>query len=214
MGVNTLDKISDLLPEGLDEGTLGKIADLIAKKINEEVKAEVGKLTTKVTSFIRGNIEKLKEQSIKELELENETFRNAQMYETVRSMFAIENTQDDEINGINALASIGESQEKQIGVLTAELDKVIRENVRLHKANNLISKNNDQLKESLQSLQERKPAVVAKGKSMSDSAIVVSSETFQKKEPKINESKQVPGVRNEWLSESVLEASNKLNITK
>jgi hypothetical protein len=171
-------------------------------------------LTTKVTSFIRGNIEKLKEQSIKELELENETFRNAQMYETVRSMFAIENTQDDEINGINALASIGESQEKQIGVLTAELDKVIRENVRLHKANNLISKNNDQLKESLQSLQERKPAVVAKGKSMSDSAIVVSSETFQKKEPKINESKQVPGVRNEWLSESVLEASNKLNITK
>ena len=71
---NILTSISDLLPEGLDESTLGQIAQLVARKIEEEVKSQIGDLTVKVTSFIRGNIERLKEQAVKELELENETF--------------------------------------------------------------------------------------------------------------------------------------------
>ena len=111
MSKNIISNISDLLPEGLDESTLEQIAKLVAKKIEEEVKVQVSELTTKVTSFIRGNIEKLKEQAVKELELENETFRNAQMFETVRSMFALENNLDDEISGLNTLVSMTEEQE-------------------------------------------------------------------------------------------------------
>ena len=100
-----LDSVAQYLPEGLDEATLQKVSELVAVIIEQRVEERVGDLTTKVQSFIRGNIEKLKEQAIKELELTNETFRNAQMFETVRSMFALENTNQDELNGMEALAN-------------------------------------------------------------------------------------------------------------
>jgi len=82
-----LDSMAEHLPEGLDESVLVKLSELCADYVEERVEEEVSDLSTKVQSFIRGNIEKLKEQAIKELELENETYRNAQMFETVRSMF-------------------------------------------------------------------------------------------------------------------------------
>ena len=84
-----LDSVAHYLPEGLDEDTLSKVSELVSVIIENRVEERVSDLTTKVNSFIRGNIEKLKEQAIKELELENEVFRNAQMFETVRSMFAL-----------------------------------------------------------------------------------------------------------------------------
>ena len=105
-----LDSVAQYLPEGLDEGTLEKVSELVAVIIEQRVEERVEDLTTKVQSFIRGNIEKLKEQAVKELELQNETFRNAQMFETVRSMFVLENTRQDEINGMEALASLDEQQ--------------------------------------------------------------------------------------------------------
>ena len=68
-----LDSVAQYLPEGLDEDTLQKVSELVAVIIEQRVEERVGDLTTKVQSFIRGNIEKLKEQAIKELELQNET---------------------------------------------------------------------------------------------------------------------------------------------
>ena len=68
-----LDSVAQYLPEGLDEATLQKVSELVAVIIEQRVEERVGDLTTKVQSFIRGNIEKLKEQAIKELELTNET---------------------------------------------------------------------------------------------------------------------------------------------
>ena len=126
-----LTSIADLLPEGLDESVLEKIADLLSNKIKEEVKTQNADLTNKVVSFIRGNIEKLKEHAVKELELENETFRNAQLFETMRSMFAVEVTPEDEVNGVSILATLGETQEQKINVLIAEVDKLLKENVKL-----------------------------------------------------------------------------------
>lgn len=209
---NILSSISDLLPEGLDESTLGQIAQLVAKKIEEEVKVQISELTTKVTSFIRGNIEKLKEQAVKELELENETFRNAQLFETVRSMFAVESTSNDELNGINALAAISETQESKIEVLVKEVDKLLKENVQLKKAKKVLSGQNEKLQESVVSLKEN--FKVASGKTqtkhMSDSAIIVSEQNFKlrDKEEKQEQKANVNG--NEWLNENIISASKKL----
>jgi hypothetical protein len=210
--IDYLTSISDLLPEGLDEVTLDKVAALLASKIDEEVKAQIGDLTNKVTSFIRGNVEKLKEHAVKELELENETFRNAQLFETVRSMFAVENTAEDELNGINALAGISEAQEQKITVLATELDKLVKENVRLRKAGKLLSEQNVALKESVAKINETVSNATAKNRPhMSDSAIVVSEETFKKKEAaKDTNTKKSQSNGNEWLNESVLDAHRKL----
>jgi hypothetical protein len=210
---NILSSISDLLPEGLDESTLGQIAQLVAKKIEEEVKVQISELTTKVTSFIRGNIEKLKEQAVKELELENETFRNAQLFETVRSMFAVESTSDDELNGINALAAISETQENKIEVLVKEVDKLLKENVQLKKARKVLSGQNEKLQESVVSLKEN--FKIASGKTqtrhMSDSAIIVSEQNFKLRDKEENKQEQKANVNgNEWLNENIISASKKL----
>lgn len=212
MSKNIITNISDLLPEGLDESTLEQIAKLVAKKIEEEVKVQISELTTKVTSFIRGNIEKLKEQAVKELELENETFRNAQLFETVRSMFAIETTPEDEMNGLNALATISEGQEQKIEVLVKEVDKLLKENVHLKKSNKVLTGQNGKLQESVATLKES--FQVASGKTqtkhMSDSAIIVSEQNFKlrDKEDKQEQKANVNG--NEWLNENIISASKKL----
>jgi hypothetical protein len=204
--------IANLLPEGLDEGTLEKIAELINKKINEEVKSQISDLTLKVQSFIRGNIEKLKEHARKELELQDETFRNAQMFETVRSMMAVELTQKDELNGVTALASIGESQEKKLELLVVEVDKLLKENARLKNATKLSIGENVKLKESLEKMQNTANLKEAsKTKHMSDSAIVVSEQNFKVKDSTKEQKTAVTSRKNEWLTESVLEANKKLN---
>lgn len=206
-----LTSVSDLLPEGLDESTLEQIASLISRKIDEQVKASVNDLTTKVTSFIRGNIEKLKEQAIKELELENPVFRNAQLFETVRSIFAFENTGEDEINGMAALAEISEGQEQKIDVLVSELDKLLKENVSLKRSAKILSDKNERLEESLVSLKENFNVTSGKTqtKHMSDSAIIVSGDNFKVRESEQKQEKaNVNG--NEWLNESILTASKKL----
>ena len=208
-----LDSVAEYLPEGLDESTLEKVSQLVAVIIEQRVEEQVSDLSTKVQSFIRGNIEKLKEQALKELELENETFRNAQMFETVRSMFALENTNQDEINGMEVLASLGEQQEEKNQALLRQVDKLLKENVNLKRQSKVANDKNQKLEEALQavhndmeSLQESSEAE----RQLSDSALVISEDNFKVKEAdeQLNENHAVHG--NEWIHQGVLEKLNSL----
>ena len=144
-----LDSVAHYLPEGLDEDTLSKVSELVSVIIENRVEERVSDLTTKVNSFIRGNIEKLKEQAIKELELENEVFRNAQMFETVRSMFALETNNQDELNGMEVLASLGEQQEEKNQALLKQVDKLLKENISLKRQSKVANDKNNKLEEAL-----------------------------------------------------------------
>ena len=208
-----LDSVAEYLPEGLDESTLEKVSELVAVIIDQRVEEQVSDLSTKVQSFIRGNIEKLKEQALKELELENETYRNAQMFETVRSMFALENTNQDEINGMEVLASLGEQQEEKNQALLRQVDKLLKENVNLKRQSKVANDKNQKLEEALQaahndmeSLQESSEAE----RQLSDSALVISEDNFKVKEAdeQLNENHAVHG--NEWIHQGVLEKLNSL----
>ena len=207
-----LDSVAEYLPEGLDENTLEKVSELVAVIIEQRVEEQVSDLSTKVQSFIRGNIEKLKEQALKELELENETFRNAQMFETVRSMFALENTQQDEMNGMEVLASLGEQQEEKNQALLRQVDKLLKENVSLKRQSKVANDKNQKLEEALHavknemvSLQESTNAE----RRLSETALVVSQDNFEVEEAgeKLNENHAVHG--NEWIHQGVLEKLNK-----
>lgn len=206
-----LDSVAEYLPEGLDENTLEKVSELVAVIIEQRVEEQVSDLSTKVQSFIRGNIEKLKEQALKELELENETFRNAQMFETVRSMFALENTNQDEMNGMEVLASLGEQQEEKNEALLRQVDKLLKENVNLKRQSKVVNDKNQKLEEALQtvhgqveSLQESANAE----RKLSDSALVISEDNFKVKEAdeKLNENHASHS--NEWINQGVLEKLN------
>ena len=208
-----LDSVAEYLPEGLDESTLEKVSELVAVIIDQRVEERVSDLSTKVQSFIRGNIEKLKEQALKELELENETYRNAQMFETVRSMFALENTNQDEINGMEVLASLGEQQEEKNEALLRQVDKLLKENISLKRQSKVANDKNQKLEEALQtvhneveSLQESANAE----RQLSDSALVISEDNFKVEEAdeKLNENHANHG--NEWINQGVLEKLNSL----
>lgn len=206
-----LDSVAQYLPEGLDEGTLEKVSELVAVIIEQRVEERVEDLTTKVQSFIRGNIEKLKEQAVKELELQNETFRNAQMFETVRSMFVLENTSQDEINGMEALASLGEQQEEKNEALLRQVDKLLRENVSLKRKSKVTQDKNTKLEESLQTIQTQvedlRESASAERK-LSDQALVISEDNFEVKEADVRLNENVEAHRNEWINQGVLDKLN------
>ena len=206
-----LDSVAEYLPEGLDESTLEKVSELVAVIIEQRVEEQVSDLSTKVQSFIRGNIEKLKEQAIKELELENETFRNAQMFETVRSMFALENTHQDELNGMEVLASLGEQQEEKNQALLRQVDKLLKENVNLKRQSKVTNDKNQKLEEALQTIQGQMESLQESTdaeRKLSETALVVSEDNFKVKEAdeKLNENHANHG--NEWINQGVLEKLN------
>jgi hypothetical protein len=206
-----LDSMAEHLPEGLDESILVKLSELCADYVEQRVEEEVSDLSTKVQSFIRGNIEKLKEQAIKELELENETYRNAQMFETVRSMFVLETTNQDEMNGMNALASLGEQQEEKNQALLRQVDKLLKENVNLKRQTKVSNDKNQKLEESLAAVRHEVESIQESAnaeRKLSETALVISEENFEVKETdeKLNENHAGHG--NEWINQGVLEKLN------
>ena len=209
---DTITSIAELLPENLSENLVEQISKLLSEKIEEEVNKEIQGLTRKTVAFFRRQIEALKEQALKELELENETYRNAKMFESVKSFFSVELTGDDEQSAINAFASLGEEQDNKIEVLVNEVDSLVKENTKLKNSLKVVLDKNKMLESSVNSLSERVEITESNGKSggkiLSDSAMVVSEENFKKKEqPKASEAKKQRTIsENNWLNEDVLEA--------
>jgi hypothetical protein len=207
MNKNPLNQIASLLPEGLTEDTVEKIATLVHKKIEEEVEAKTQDLTVKVKSYLRGQIERLKEQALKELELENETYRNAQLFESARALFATELTSDDEVNAINLMSLEQDTLSKKVDVLAGELDKSLKENVQLKNVLKVLSDKNEKLEESVKhakvNLAESRAIASMK---LSDTAEVVSRENFQRQGKKIEERKSVKPETNgnKFLTEEVI----------
>lgn len=207
MKKNQLEQIANLLPEGLTESMIESIATLVHEKIAEEVNAKTEALTVKVKAFLRGQIDSLKEQAIKELELENDTFRNAQLFESVRALFVTELNSEDEVNAINLLSLESKNLEDKMGVLAGELDKSLKENVQLKKLLKVVSDKNERLEESVkQHKQNLAESRAVKSMRLSDTAEVVSKETFQRQGKKLEERKEVArhDGGNQFLTEDVL----------
>jgi hypothetical protein len=203
----SLEQIASLLPDGLTEETVEKIATLVHKKIEEEVNAKTEDLTLKVKSYLRGQIERLKEQAIKELELENETYRNAQLYESVKSLFVTELSHDDEVNAINLMALEQDTLAKKVDVLAGELDRSLKENVQLKNVLKVLSDKNERLEENVKqakvNLAESRAVTSMK---LSDTAEVVSKENFQRQGKRLEERKSAkPETHgNKFLTEEVM----------
>jgi len=146
--------LDEILPEGLSESSVGEITKLMQDVIDERVGDQVAILEAKVASFVRANIDSLKEQAIKELELENDTYRNAQLFETVRSLMAVEITEEDEDHAMKILTNESKQMEGELGVLTKELDNVLKENNKLQTVVRVLSDKAETLEEERDSLME------------------------------------------------------------
>ena len=148
--------LDEILPEGLSESSVEEITKLMQDVIDERVGDQVAILEAKVASFVRANIDSLKEQAMKELELENDTYRNAQLFETVRSLMAVELTDEDDANAIKVLTNESKQMEGELGVLTKELDNVLKENNKLQTVVKVLSDKAETIEEERDSLVEAK----------------------------------------------------------
>jgi len=123
--------IAALLPEGLSEDTVVKISELVDTIITEAVEKKVKQLTTQVTGFLRMHIDDLKEQAVKELEVENPMFRNAKLFEAVRDIMYTEFSVDDEESVVHNMSEDNLSLQQENEVLTTEVGKVLAENEKM-----------------------------------------------------------------------------------
>ena len=129
--MSNIKNIADILPEGLDESTVEQIFQLVDSTINEQVAEKIGLLEARVTAYIRTKIDDIKEQALTELSEENEVYRNARLFESVRTLMSLELNTDDQDNALSEMTGqYGELQE-EFDVLNNQLASLVEENQNL-----------------------------------------------------------------------------------
>ena len=156
-----INKISELLPDGLSESSVNEIGELIESVITEQVQDKARDLEAKVNSFLRLKIDEVKEHALRELEMESETFKNARLFEAVRDIMTLELHGDDEDRAIGSALSQQDDLQEEVSVLTTELKNSLNSNRTLEKnvkiltdKLQLIVNENDQLMGEVNSLNE------------------------------------------------------------
>ena len=146
--------IAELLPEGLSEAAVGEIAALVNNVISEQVEDKTRQLETKVTGFIRSRVDELKDQALRELHEEDETVRNASLFESVKTLMALELNKNDEENALSDLVQEQQEFETEVEVLTDELIKSFEENERTNTLVKALTIKVDKLEEDKATLLE------------------------------------------------------------
>lgn len=137
--------IAALLPEGLSESAVTEIASLVQEVITEQVAEKVSVLEAQVKGFIRTKIDELKEQALRELEEENETVKNAALFESVKTLMALEIRKEDEGNVISDLVQEQEGYEQEVETLAHELSEAFEANEQLTEALTVLTKKVEKL---------------------------------------------------------------------
>ena len=196
--------IADLLPEGLSEETVDNIASLVTSVVEEQVEDRMKVLDAKVHAYLRMKIDEVKEQALTELEYENDTFRNARLFENLKSYMAVEMSRTDEASTINALTEANESTMEEVAVLTEEMSTILVENNKLEQTLVVLTDKIKNLEGEKDVLQEE-VAVLEEVKEQpfksSEEALVISDDV-----DKGSANQRVQN--NEFLTEEVLRLSN------
>ena len=129
--MNTLKNIAEILPEGLDESTVDAIFGLVDSTINEQVEEKIGLLEAKVNAYLRTKVDQLKEQALAELSEESEVYRNARLFESVRTLMALELNSDDDENALSEMTSQHGELQEEFDVLTDQVNNLVLENEKL-----------------------------------------------------------------------------------
>ena len=179
--------IAELLPEGLSEAAISEIASLVNTVISEKVEEKTRLLEAKVKGFIRLRVDELKDQAMRELEQESEVVRNAGLFESVKTLMALELGKDDQENAISGLVQEQEDFEAEINVLTEELRKAYEQNEQMDQALRSLAKKVDRLEEEKVTLSEAVTTLeesAAKPFKSSEKAVIVTEDVDKASTPK------------------------------
>jgi chromosome segregation ATPase len=207
--MSNIKNIADILPEGLDESTVEQIFQLVDSTINEQVAEKIGLLEARVTAYIRTKIDDIKEQALTELSEESEVYRNARLFESVRTLMSLELNTDDQDNALSEMTGqYGELQE-EFDVLNSQLASIVEENQRLENTVRVMDKKvsiaesiaSELETEKAQLLEEVENLEAAKDEAFvsSEKAVVVSKADLE-----INEERTQRNKSNEFLTDEVM----------
>jgi len=213
--MSKIKSIAELLPEGLTEETVNQIAELVDVVIKEEVNDRVKLLESKVKGFLRMEIQSIKEHALRELQEESDVYRNAQLFESIKSMMALELNASDEENAISQVVREQSEVEEENGVLIEELNSASQQINKLERTIALLSKKNKALEEHASALEEQtnqlEDEVIALQEQStlpfktSEKAIMIAEEMENTPVKKISK------VNNQFLTEGVMALMPKLN---
>ena len=129
--MNKIKNIAEILPEGLDESTVEAIFGLVDSTINDQVEEKIGLLEAKVNAYLRTKVDQLKEQALTELSEESEVFRNARLFESVRTLMSLELNSDDEEGALSEMTNQHGELQEEFDVLAEQVTLLVRENEKL-----------------------------------------------------------------------------------
>ncbi len=152
--MSKFDNISELLPEGLTGETIEEIATLVNQVISEEVEAKVKDLENKVHGFLRMKIDEVKDHALAELEKENETFKNAKIFESLKALMALELNSDDEDHAVSQTRKEFDEVYEENELLIRELNSALTECSKLENTLKVVSDKMTSIEEERHELQE------------------------------------------------------------
>jgi len=206
--MSNLENIADILPDGLSESTVEQIFQLVDSTINEQVEKQIGLLEAKVNAFLRTKIDQIKEQALIELAEENETFRNAQLFESVRALMSLELNSDDENSAIAEIAEQNQELEEEFNLLTGQLNEIIEENEKLQNTVRVLSGKLSLTEQALTELEGEKEQLLEEVENLvaeKDEAFVSSEQAVvvSQADREINE-ERTQTFNNEFLNDEVM----------
>ena len=205
--MSNVKNIADILPEGLDESTVEAIFGMVDSAINEQVSDKISLLEAKVNAYLRTKVDQLKEQAISELSEESEVFRNARLFESVRTLMALELTSDDEDSALSEMTNQQGELQEEFDVLTDQVNQLVRENERLQSTVKVLDTKVSVTESTVQDLEGQRGQLLEEVENLeaaseekflsSERAIVVSSA-----DKEINEERTQ--YKNEFLNDEVM----------
>lgn len=206
--MSNLENIADILPDGLTESTVEQIFQLVDSTINEQVEKQIGLLEAKVNAFLRTKIDQIKEQALVELAEENQTFRNAQLFESVRALMALELNDGDQQNALSEISDQNQELQEEFDLLTGQLNQVIEENEKLQSTVKVLSGKISLTESAVDELEGQKAQLLEEVENLvaerdeafasSEQAVVVSQADRE-----INE-ERTQNFNNEFLNDEVM----------
>src|SRR5690242_14366698 len=145
MKKNKTIKIAELLPEGLSEASINKIAELVQSYINEETENIKKELTAQVFGYIELQKQEIKDHALKELNEENEVYRNANLMQEFKAVMALELREDDVANVKSAIEDENTQLKEELATLVEETKKLISENTKLKNTSKILEHKNVKL---------------------------------------------------------------------
>ena len=201
--MSKFDDISQLLPEGLTEETVSEIATLVNEVISEEVENKVKDLENKVHGFLRMKIDEVKSHAMAELEQENETFKNARIFESLKALMALELNADDEDNAISQTRKEFDEVQEENDVLVRELNSALTECSKLENTLRVLSEKIEILEEEKENLHESVVVLEESARlpfESNEKAVVISEQVDEE----ITQETVEPHDGNEFINEDMM----------